>query len=125
MSVFVVAIGGAAGAVARYLTYLWLQKFYGAFFPLPTLLINILGCFLIGILMLLVENNAPNQRHLLLIGATGFLGSYTTFSTFGFETFHLIRSNQFGWVAVYVTTSVVLGLAAIWAGRALFSTLKF
>lgn len=121
MSVVIVALGGAFGAVARYLTYIWLQKPLAHPFPLPTLLINILGCFLIGMLMIFIERNVPLQRHLMLIGVTGFLGSFTTFSTFGFETFHLIRNDQMGLAAAYVFVSVASGLIAIWAGRILFS----
>lgn len=122
MSVLIVALSGAMGAVARYQMYLLMQKQLDHSFPIPTLVINILGCFLIGMLMISVERAVPYNRHLFLIGATGFLGSFTTFSTFGFETFHLIRNNQMGHAVAYVSVSVIFGLVAIWAGRALIST---
>ena len=117
MSVLIVAMGGAMGAVARYQTYLYFQPTPEHPIPIVTLLINFIGCFLIGVLMILIERDVPFNRHLLLIGVTGFLGSYTTFSAFGFETFKLIRDGQASWAIAYVLLSVCSGLIAILAGR--------
>jgi len=117
LPVVMVAIGGALGAVARYLTYIWVRAQSTHYFPIGTLLINVAGCFAIGVLMVFVEKSVPFHRHLLLIGATGFLGSYTTFSTFGFETIHLIRNDHFGWAGANILANVVLGLVGVWMGR--------
>lgn len=113
MPVIAVAIGGTLGAAARYLTYLWVKTQTTHHFPIGTLLINEAGCLAICVLIVLVEKSVPFHRHLLLIGVTGFIGSYTTFSTFGFETLHLIRSDQFGWATINVLANVVLGLGGV------------
>lgn len=119
LPIITVAVGGALGAVARYLTYLWVRAQITHHFPFGTLLINVAGCLVVGALMVLIEREVPFHRHLLLIGVTGFLGSYTTFSTFGFETMHLIRNNQFGWATINVLANVMFGLGGVWIGRAL------
>src|SRR5438128_2059991 len=89
-----VMLGGAAGSLARYLAGMAIMSRFGGRFPLGTLIVNATGCFLIGALMTVLTRSAaphPNWRLLLVIG---FLGGYTTFSSFAYETFATIRDGN-------------------------------
>ncbi len=112
-----IGLGGFAGAVARYLLSGLAHRIWSTSFPVGTLAVNLLGCLLIGAAMALVGDGrliSPNMRLLLLVG---LLGSFTTFSTFGYETTELLAENQYGWATLNVGASVVLGLAAVVMGR--------
>jgi CrcB protein len=117
MEFLVVGFGGFFGSLARYAVYLCERSLSTYRFPLGTLFINVLGCLLAGFLLAVIEKALPVHRHLILLGTMGFVGSFTTFSTFGVETFHLVRSGQFALGLVNVTANLVLGLSAIWFGR--------
>lgn len=117
MSVFIVGFGGFLGAVARYLINHFIRSQTSIQFPVATLMINVVGCFFIGVLMVFVERAVPYHRHILLLGVTGILGSFTTFSAFGFETLHLLRSGDFYLASINVMANVLLGLVAVWIGR--------
>lgn len=117
LSIFIVAFGGALGAVARYFTYLWVKSQITHHLPLGTLLVNVAGCFAIGVLMVFIEKAVPFHQHLLLVGVVGFLGSFTTFSTFGFETLYLIRNDQLGWAVTNIFANVLVGLGAVGLGH--------
>jgi len=90
----------------------------GAAFPWGTLLVNVLGCLVMGGLIPFFVGESPRlgERARLFLGV-GILGGFTTFSAFGLETWSLISRGRSGLAAAYVATSVVLGLAAVWAGR--------
>lgn len=115
-----VGAGGFLGAIARYLVGGWVQDFLQRpSFPYGTLTVNVVGCLLIGMLMGLVESRqlfGPEIRGFLLIG---ILGGFTTFSTFGYETFELTRGGQATAAVAHVTLQVGLGLPAVWAGYSL------
>jgi CrcB protein len=111
-----VGIGGCVGSVLRF----WLGSYVGgkmgARFPYGTFVINISGSFLIGlILTLLAERTqwSPNWRYLIPIG---FIGGYTTFSAFEYETFRLFQEGQMLTAMLNVTLSVVVGFVGVWAG---------
>ena len=112
-----VAVGGAIGSVLRYGLGRWLM--HGApvpAFPYGTLAVNLLGCLAIGLVaefLLLQRILAPQPRLLL---QTGILGGFTTFSAFGLETVLMLRREQWLAVAIYVSTSVLGGLLAVWLG---------
>jgi CrcB protein len=119
----VVGIGGCLGSILRF----WLGNYVGSKmgtrFPYGTFVINITGSFLIGLVFAFLTERSqwsPYWRYLIPIG---FIGGYTTFSSFEFETLRTIQEGQVGIGLLYVTSSVVLGLAAVWggliAGRAL------
>ncbi len=111
--------GGAAGSLARYVAGVAIMTRLGGRFPLGTLVVNVTGSFLIGLLMaLLTERFEPHPywRPLLVVG---FLGGYTTFSSFEYETFSAVRAGS-SWIGlINVVASVALGYAAVWLGSLL------
>lgn len=106
------ALGGATGSVLRYLTTLLSNRFLGQAFPWGTLLANVIGCFIIG---LLAERLAQGH-HLRYLLITGFCGGYTTFSTFALENAAFLGTNQPASAFGYTLASMVLGLLSVWAG---------
>jgi CrcB protein len=107
-----VALGGALGAMTRYGLGLWMVERVGTGFPFHTLVINITGSLAIGILLTLLTERLlldPAWRLLLVVG---FLGGYTTFSSFTFETLALVESGEVLGAVLYVVASNGLGLAA-------------
>jgi len=114
----IVAAGGAIGAVARYGLSGWLVR-HAAHFPLGTLVVNVLGCLAIGVLMTLSEGRGGVSANAKLFIAVGLLGAFTTFSTFGYETFALVRRGEHLLALASVAGNVLLGLGAVVAGRAL------
>jgi CrcB protein len=119
MRYLLVAIGGGAGALARYVAASAVMTRFGGKFPLGTFLINVTGSFLIGFLMTrLTERFDIDPRWRLLL-VVGFLGGYTTFSSFEWETFTAVRDGARWMGAVNVAASVALGYAAVWLGAVL------
>ncbi|PTX19444.1 camphor resistance protein CrcB [Pontibacter mucosus] len=110
-----VGIGSFVGGVARYLLSLLIQTRSGAAFPFGTLGVNILGCFLIGLIVAVLSRGtlAPEWRPFLV---TGILGGFTTFSSFSMESVYLLQAEQYGQAILYILASVVLGLLATFAG---------
>ena len=114
-----VMFGAALGGLARYAIGNAVTGRFETRFPVGTLLVNVTGCFLIGILMtLFVSRGDPNPALRLLL-VTGLLGGYTTFSSFGWETFEAMEKDTVFTGAANVVLSVVLGYAAVWLGAAL------
>ena len=112
-----VMIGGALGAAARYSLSLWMIKRYGPQFPWGTLLINLSGCFALGLLAgLRLGGRHAMPEFLTPALAAGFLGAYTTFSTFGVETVLLMESGKENAAIFYVASSVLIGIAAAGLG---------
>lgn len=110
-----VGLGGALGSIARYVAVTLVQSAGpGATFPYGTLLVNVLGCFAIGLLY--ARTDDPLLR--LLLGV-GVLGGFTTWSSFGNDTWVLAEGGRPGLAAAYVIGTVAVGLAAVWAGRGL------
>ena len=114
-----VLVGGGVGALMRYIAGMTIAARIGGRFPLGTLVINVTGSFLIGILMpLLTERFQPHPNWRLLL-VVGVLGGYTTFSTFEYETFRAVQDGG-KWIGlVNVVASVVLGYVAVWIGSAI------
>jgi len=116
-----VAVGGAFGATARYLINISPLANLFEKFPFPTFFINITGSFLIGFLLILFTDKFPTNENLRLAMTVGFLGAFTTFSTFELEVFALIRERYFVMAFAYLFLSVLAGfigvLAGVWLGK--------
>ena len=117
-----VGLGGFVGANARYLLGLWVATRYGTTFPLGTFVINITGSFILGLIMGLLDAHVLAPAVRLALGI-GFVGAYTTFSTFTYETLRLIESGSLLLATANVVGSVAVGMlaaiAGLTAGRAL------
>lgn len=112
-AILVVAVGGAVGSVARFALKEWLSR-PGDQFPWPTFLANVVGSFVLGVVVVALKDR-PTLVQLLGVGVCG---GFTTFSTFGVETIQLVQANRFGLAAMYVMASVATGLLGAAAGMA-------
>jgi len=120
----VVALGGAVGSVLRFkLGGLVLHHTEGTNFPASTFAVNVLGCFVIGLLAALAEHHDLFSPLVRLLLFTGVLGGFTTFSAFGYESIFLLRRSLVLVAASYVTLSVVCGLISVFAGMKLVDVL--
>lgn len=118
-NLLLVGIGGGAGTILRYLCQKWFNESYQSTFPLGTFLVNISGCFLIGVFFALGEKAnvlSPSVRLLLI---TGLCGGYTTFSTFAFENFASLRIGDMSTFFLYAAGSVIGGVIAVFIGSSL------
>jgi CrcB protein len=114
-----VLVGGAVGSLARYTAGLALTERFGSRFPIATMTINVTGSFLIGVIMTIITERFPGDLNWRPLLVTGFLGGYTTFSSFEWETFAAVRHGGL-WIGVAnVVGSVTLGYLAVWLGSAL------
>ena len=116
LNCLVVAFGGGIGACLRYLIGLIPLK-EPFIFPVKTLVINLLGCFVIGLAASLAVKNSSLSPKLVLFVKTGLCGGFTTFSTFALETETLIKTGQSGLAILYVALSVVAGVGLAFAGQ--------
>lgn len=111
-----IALGGAVGALSRYLIAAWVQNRTAGLFPWGTLTVNVVGCLLMGLLFRLFEDASvlrPEFRMAILVGV---LGALTTFSTFSNETLQLLNDGQVGWAAANVLGTNAACLLAVWIG---------
>lgn len=118
-----IAVGGAIGTLSRYSLGLWISNKWNQGFPLHTFIINIMGAFLLGFInILLVERYALNPIWRLGIGV-GFLGAFTTFSTFGYETITLIQEGSIFTAMLYTVLSILVGFTGVALGIGLARSL--
>lgn len=109
-----IAIGGAAGALCRYWLLNLVNVFCKGHFPVATLTVNLLGSFFIGVMYVLITERLslhPDWRHIITVG---FLGAFTTFSTFSLETVNLMQNGQLLLAGLYTVSSVALCVLATW-----------
>lgn len=111
-----VGLGGFLGANARYWLGGWVAQRYGTEFPWGTVAINVSGSFVLGFFMALVTERFSAAPHVRLLVAIGFVGAYTTFSTFEYESFALGEAGSLLLAAANLLGSVALGFLAVWAG---------
>lgn len=111
-----VLIGGGFGSLARYLLSGWAQRLSSGSFPLGTLTVNVAGCLLLGFLAAALGDKVLVREEIRIAVTVGLLGGFTTFSTFGLETFMLLNDGQPLRAAANVCLSVGLGLFAVWSG---------
>jgi CrcB protein len=114
-----IGLAGLVGTLVRYSLTEWTAEKYGQAFPAGTLVVNLVGCLLAGLLFyLLVDRYAvsPTARAVILVG---LLGGFTTFSSFGLQTFALLRNGELGLALVNIGVSNIGGLLLVWAGYSL------
>lgn len=110
-----IALGGAAGAVARYGLSGWVHSRVGFQFPWGTLVVNVAGSLALGLVLRSLEG-LPVSVEARAALTVGFLGAFTTFSTFSYETLMLVEDGAFGRAASYTVGSLLLGIVAVYAG---------
>lgn len=118
-----VAAGGALGAVSRYWLMLWVSAQGGMRFPWGTLLVNVLGSCAIGVLYVLISERIVLTEQWRALLVVGFLGAFTTFSTFSLDALLLLQEGRVLPALAYVGTSVLLCLAGAWLGMMLMRAL--
>ncbi|MEZ4660317.1 MAG: fluoride efflux transporter CrcB [Caldilineaceae bacterium] len=112
-----VGLGGFMGAIMRFWVAGTVQRALGITWPIGTFTVNILGCFIIGYLSQVAETREWLTFEMRLLMVTGFLGAFTTFSTFGNETVSLLQRNQSMPALVYVGLHLLVGFSAVWLGQ--------
>ena len=116
MKYLLILAGGGAGSLTRYVAGTAIMTRFGSRFPIGTLVVNVTGSFLIGLLMTLLTERLPASTYWRPLLVIGFLGGYTTFSSFEWETYSAIREGGFWLGLSNVVASVTLGYAAVWLG---------
>lgn len=115
-NILLVGLGGFLGSTFRYLTYLYVDKRLPGVFPLSTLLVNVLGSLILGMLVALILKGSLSESMRLLL-AVGLCGSFTTFSTFAMENINLLSQREMAVSFAYVSVSIILGLGSAWFGQ--------
>jgi CrcB protein len=111
-----IAVGGALGSVARFWVTSTVATRMGITFPFGTLAVNLAACLIIGFLITSAGKHGGVSSAWRFIVAVGFIGAFSTFSTFEWETYSTVRSGAYLLAALYVCVSLVLGLIAVWGG---------
>ena len=119
IKIVLIALGGAAGSILRFLTSSWISRHFSGTFPMATFAVNIAGCFLAGLLAGSISNYFSNNEQLRLLLIVGFCGGYTTFSAFALENMRLLQSGNSLTALSYIFFSVLIGLVAVWGGLSL------
>src|SRR5665213_875777 len=118
-----IAAGGALGSMARYWVAGTLSGRAGTRFPWGTFVVNITACVIIGFTITWLGRHIELSRAWLYLIPVGFIGAYSTFSTYEWETFTMMEAGELAIALLYVLSSVALGLAAVWVGAKLASAL--
>jgi CrcB protein len=119
LNIALVAIGGAIGSVARYLVGVWSVRLAGPNFPWGTFTVNVVGAFLIGLLMEIIARRFDASAEMRVFVVTGIIGGFTTWSSFTLDAVVLFERGDIGLSALYLMGSLVVSFAAIFAGLAL------
>ncbi|HNZ71533.1 MAG TPA: fluoride efflux transporter CrcB [Prolixibacteraceae bacterium] len=115
-NILIIGAGGFIGSVLRYLTQVASGKILSLSFPVGTFIVNILGCFIIGVVYALSEKNNFLTTEMRLFLAVGFCGGFTTFSTFSNDNLILLKDSQLAFLFFNIFGSVILGVAAVYLG---------
>jgi len=118
MTILYLALGGASGTIARHYLGMWVSNATGSR-PGGTFAVNILGSFLIGVFLALGTERFSWPNGLVILLAVGFLGGFTTFSTLSWQTLQQVEAGDVSWAMLNVGATVLLGLAAAWAGASI------
>ena len=116
-SLFIVGIGSFMGGALRYLLSSWMKNSCTQGFPWGTLMVNLLGCFVIGVIFALFSRYSTTSNPWCLLLTTGLCGGFTTFSTFADDIYLLISQKHWLTMGVYFSLSVILGVLLVMAGR--------
>lgn len=123
IKLILIGLAGFIGTLSRY----WLSgvvgRRYGETFPLGTLVVNLVGCFLVGLLFYLLHERFLVNQTVRTVVLIGFLGGFTTFSSFGLQTFTLLQDGEFGLAVLNVSAANLVGLVLVWAGYTLAKVL--
>ena len=121
MNLLWVGLGGCLGSILRYLTVNAAGRLFPSEFPYGTLIVNVIGCFIIAFIGGLAEGKMFLSAEARLLVFVGILGGFTTFSAFGYETFYFLKTSQFSLAFLNITAQLLLGLGAValgyWASR--------
>lgn len=115
-ALLLVGAGGFIGAIGRYLLSGWIQNGYSTF-PFGTMGVNIIGSFLLGFIMYMTEFSGVFSDETRIFLTIGVIGAFTTMSTFSYESFRMLEENNFMSFFINTGGTIILTLAAIWAGR--------
>ena len=121
LAAVLVALGGGIGSLTRYLVGGWFASRFGSAFPYGTFFINVSGSFVIGFFLAFTQERLTISPHWRLFFAVGFVGGYTTFSTFEYESIRLLQDGELLLGTVYLVGSVIVGAFSVFAGIALGS----
>lgn len=116
LEVIIVTIGGGFGSAARYLVSTWAAARFGAEFPYGTLIVNIVGCFIIGAFVTMTTERLIISPYWRLFVTVGIVGGFTTFSSFSYETMHLLQETDVLRAFYNVGLNVIVGFSATWLG---------
>ena len=119
VKLFLIGLAGFVGTLGRYGLSGVVAKRYGETFPLGTLAVNLIGCFLVGLLFYVMQERFLVNQNVRTIILIGLLGGFTTFSSFGLQTFTLLQDGEFAFAALNLGVSNLLGLLLVWAGYTL------
>lgn len=119
-TLLLVGLGGFLGSILRYLLDQVFHRIFQTTFPIGTMFVNILGCFLLGIIYAFIEREQLISDELRIFLTIGFCGGFTTYSTFAFDQLHLLKSTDFLQFAFYFGGSVCLGLLAVYLGMQIY-----
>jgi CrcB protein len=114
--IILIGIGSCIGGIGRYLTQLFVQKHFPSSIPFGTLSVNILGCFLIGIIYALSGRGNLLSPEMRLLLVTGFCGGYTTFSSYAYENISLFQDGEFYYAGLYIIMSNLFGFISVYLG---------
>lgn len=119
LQLIAIALGGAVGSVARFLAANMVATQFGTRFPYGTLMVNLVGSFLIGLMYILIVEKFKMSAEIRGLVMVGFLGAFTTFSTFSLEILDMLKSGALIGAALYLLVSVIVGVANVWLGMQL------
>lgn len=119
LRLLLIGLGGLVGTLCRYWLSGMLARRYGETFPAGTLVVNVLGCFVIGFLFYMFQERYVAGETARTVVLVGLLGGFTTFSSYGLQTFTLLRDGELLYAAANIVASNVLGLLTVWVGYTL------
>jgi fluoride exporter len=123
VKLFLIGLAGFIGTLGRYWLSGVVARRYGQTFPLGTLAVNLIGCFLVGLLFYLMQERYLVNQNVRTIILIGLLGGFTTFSSLGLQTFTLLQDNEIALATLNLVASNVLGLFLVWVGYSLAKVL--